>query len=451
MPTDTVISASHLSKCYNIYEQPRDRLLQGLQTLWRGKRSYARKFWALSDISFEVKRGECLGILGRNGAGKSTLLQLIAKTLEPTSGSVEVDGMVAALLELGSGFNPEFTGRENVYLNASILGLRNSEIERKFDEIAAFADIGDFIEQPVKSYSSGMMMRLAFAVQTAVEPDILIIDEALAVGDARFQKKCFDRMHRLRENGGTILFVTHDSGTVVQICDRAIILENNRLFDEGDPQTMARVYHRLLFGSSDESKKSPPVIPYEPNHGSDIDEAKYPEQIEDSSGSASETSLREVRYGSKDAEIVDVGIRDQNGNKTLLLESGRDYDFYFTVRYNREISTPTVFGFIISNAKGVEIYATNSSLHERHLKAGSIGDVYECRMRTPTALTPGAYFLTVALAPPDANEAEISKKNNMFFDVRFDVLEFHIIGSVRCHSTSIVDLNTDVQYEQLFV
>ena len=442
MTKEPVICVTQLSKCYNIYSQPRDRLLQGLQKLWLGKKQYARKFWALSKVSFDVHRGECLGILGRNGAGKSTLLQLIAKTLEPTSGSVEVKGKVAALLELGSGFNLEFTCRENVYLNSSILGLTDNEINQRFSEIAAFADIGDFIEQPVKTYSSGMMMRLAFAVQTAVQPDVLIVDEALAVGDVRFQKKCYDRMYRLKEEGGTILLVTHDSGTIVQMCDRAIIVENGQLHDEGDPQRIARCYHKLLFGGSEQT------LPYgnAPDKTSSMDSHYQSTTSEpDISLVKTEASSHEVRYGSKDAEIIDVYLVEAaHGTKTRLVDVGNAYSIRFTVRYNRNVINNIAFGFLISNSKGIEIYATNSSLHDIYLEPALIGTMFECSMSFSANLVPGDYFLTVAIAPSDADETD----NNNFYDLRFDTLQFQVIGSVRCHTTSLIDLNSDIHCNQ---
>lgn len=223
MSSEIAIRVESLSKCYQIYDQPRDRLKQFV--LPRLKRlaglppkQYYHEFWALKDVSFEVKKGETVGIIGRNGSGKSTLLQMICGTLSPTSGSVTTHGRIAALLELGSGFNPEFTGRENVYMNASVLGLTKDEIDARFDEIAAFADIGEFIEQPVKIYSSGMMVRLAFAVQAQVEPNIMIVDEALAVGDAKFQAKCFERLKKLKESGTSILLVTHSTEQIVTHC-----------------------------------------------------------------------------------------------------------------------------------------------------------------------------------------------------------------------------------------
>ena len=234
-----VIRVQDLSKCYQIYDRPQDRLKQNL---WRGRKRFYREFWALKGVTFEVKKGEAVGIIGRNGSGKSTLLQLIAGTLTPTSGSVDVKGRVAALLELGSGFNPEFTGRENVYMNGAILGLSHEEIDLRFDEIIVFADIGDFIDQPVKTYSSGMMVRLAFAVSVCVEPDILIVDEVLAVGDMAFQFKCMKRLEQLTQSGVTLLFVSHDIGAVKAFCQRAVYLDKGGVRASGSASDMVEMY-----------------------------------------------------------------------------------------------------------------------------------------------------------------------------------------------------------------
>ena len=223
--TDVILSVRNVSKCFEMYEKPAHRLYQ---TLCAGRKKFYKEFWALRDISFDVRRGECIGIIGRNGAGKSTLLQIITGTLAPTSGTIETRGRIAALLELGSGFNPDFTGRENVYLNGTILGLSKQEIDERYDEIVAFADIGDFINQPVKTYSSGMMVRLAFAVNAFIDPDILIVDEALAVGDSLFQKRCYQQIRKLRENGTTLLFVTHDMEIMRSMTTKALLLEHGR-------------------------------------------------------------------------------------------------------------------------------------------------------------------------------------------------------------------------------
>jgi len=245
--SDVAIRVSNVSKCYQIYDKPQDRLKQSLyprlqRLSGRPPKQYHREFWALQDVSFEIKRGEAIGIIGRNGSGKSTLLQMICGTLAPTSGNVETHGRIAALLELGSGFNPEFTGRENVYMNGAVLGLTQEEIDERFDAISSFADIGQFIYQPVKTYSSGMSVRLAFAVQTQLDPDILIIDEALSVGDFFFQQKCFGYIRGLREKGVTLLFVSHDMGTVRDICSLAIYLKEGQLQFVGETRTAIRQY-----------------------------------------------------------------------------------------------------------------------------------------------------------------------------------------------------------------
>ena len=243
---EIAIRVSNLSKVYQIYERPEDRLKQTLyprlqRLIGRQPRSYHREFWALKEVSFEVRKGETIGIIGRNGAGKSTLLQIICGTLNPTHGAVETNGRVAALLELGSGFNPEFTGRENVYMNASILGLSREEIDAKFDDILAFADIGDFIEQPVKNYSSGMLVRLAFSVIAHVDADILIIDEALAVGDAFFTQKCMRFLRNFMKTG-TVLFVSHDTGAVLNLCNKAICLKSGSIASHGTPKDIIKLY-----------------------------------------------------------------------------------------------------------------------------------------------------------------------------------------------------------------
>jgi ABC-type polysaccharide/polyol phosphate transport system ATPase subunit len=239
------IHVDNVSKCYHIYDRPIDRLKQ---SLWFGRRSFFREFWALRDVSLTLGEGETVGIIGRNGSGKSTLLQIVCGTLAPTLGTVQVEGRVAGLLELGAGFNPEFTGRENVYINASILGLSRREIDERYEEIAAFADIGDFLEQPVKTYSSGMFVRLAFAVAVHVEPRVLVIDEALSVGDIAFRNKCMLKLRELRQKGTTLLFVSHDLSTVQMICDRVAWLDHGEIRSVGDPVRVCQEYHVAMIG-----------------------------------------------------------------------------------------------------------------------------------------------------------------------------------------------------------
>lgn len=258
MSSDSAINIHGLSKCYQIYENPRDRLLQ---MLFRGRRRYYREFWALRDVEFSMMRGESIGIVGRNGAGKSTLLQLICGTLSPTTGTVSVQGRIAALLELGAGFNPDFTGRENIYLSATVMGLSRQEIDACYDEIVQFSGIRDFIEQPVKTYSSGMYVRLAFAVATSVNPDILIIDEALSVGDGAFARKSFDRIMALKERGATILFCSHSMYHIEAICNRAVWLDAGRIMMLGDPAKVVTAFSTALMTGGEglpEEEKAPP-------------------------------------------------------------------------------------------------------------------------------------------------------------------------------------------------
>jgi ABC-type polysaccharide/polyol phosphate transport system ATPase subunit len=258
MSSETLIKVSNLSKSYQIYAQPHHRLLQGI---FRSRKQFFTEFFALKDISFEVKRGEMVGIIGRNGSGKSTLLQILCGTLAPTSGEITVKGRIAALLELGAGFNPEFTGRENVYMNAAILGLTTKEIDARFDQIVSFADIGDHLEQPVKTYSSGMYMRLAFSIAVSVDPDIFVVDEALSVGDIAFQNKCMARIRKMSENGTTILFVSHDLGTTQVLCDRVIWLSGGQMAGIGDPVQISREYYVASLGAQAQSETLQEVLP----------------------------------------------------------------------------------------------------------------------------------------------------------------------------------------------
>ncbi|ESW79722.1 ABC transporter ATP-binding protein [Mesorhizobium sp. LSJC285A00] len=258
--SDIAIRVRDVSKHYVMFERPEDRFKQMIvprleRLVGRPPRRYFRDFAALSGISFDIGRGETVGIIGRNGSGKSTLLQIICGTLQPTSGSVEVNGRIAALLELGAGFNPEFTGRENVFLNASILGVPRKEMEWRFDDIARFADIGPFIDQPVKTYSSGMYVRLAFATAINVDPDILVVDEALSVGDEAFQRKCFARIEDIKDKGGTILFVSHAASTIVQLCTRALLVDAGELILEGRPKAVVAQYQRLVNASIEAAKE----------------------------------------------------------------------------------------------------------------------------------------------------------------------------------------------------
>ncbi|KPJ88030.1 MAG: ABC transporter [Gammaproteobacteria bacterium SG8_11] len=327
MSSEIAIRVENLSKCYQIYERPQDRLKQPIvsrihQLIGRPPKNYYREFWALRDISFEVKRGETVGIIGRNGSGKSTLLQMICGTLTPTSGVVETTGRVVALLELGSGFNPEFTGRENVYMNGAVLGLNKEEIDTRFDDIAAFADIGEFIEQPVKMYSSGMLVRLAFAVNVMVEPEIMIVDEALSVGDMNFQAKCMTALTRIQEKGTTILFVSHDIGTVKSLCSRGIFLERGNVISIGPSAEVTEQYVRIMREEMNEDARKLPQIStnyYDATPGNSIQLASNPETVfKTSKEFADRVAL--FRYGTGGVRATFVELLNLNDEPITFVE-----------------------------------------------------------------------------------------------------------------------------------
>lgn len=328
MASDTVIRVQQLGKCYQIYDRPQDRLKQAL---WRGRKQFYREFWALRDVSFDVTRGQTFGIIGRNGSGKSTLLQMIAGTLTPTSGTIEAHGRVAALLELGSGFNPEFTGRENVYMNGIILGLSQEEIASRFQSIVDFADIGDFIDQPVKIYSSGMVLRLAFAVSVNVDPDILIVDEALAVGDLAFQYKCMDRLDRLTKSGVTLLFVSHDINAVKAFCHHVVYLSHGQLKAMGTASDMAELF---MLDMKDEQKRAleeGSAVTRKPALGSD----------------------KAFAFGTDQGRVVRAVFAD-SGSTQSAFSTGDSIEVEVEVEFNITIANPAV-SIILCDYRMIEV------------------------------------------------------------------------------------------------
>lgn len=377
------IKISNLSKCYEVYSSPADRLKQFIypsikRLLGRKIANHYREFWALRRVSFDVRRGEAVGIVGRNGAGKSTLLQLIAGTLAPTTGEIEVNGRVAALLELGSGFNPEFTGRENVYLNASILGLSEEEVDQRFEEIAAFADIGDFIDQPLSTYSSGMMMRLAFAVNTCVSPDILIVDEALGVGDAPFQAKCFKRLRELAANGTSLLFVSHDIEIVRSLCSRALWLKNGIPENWGDAKEVTKGYEKYCWieqgvavGEQDSQSKLP-----KPAELQNSENNSTYEQIA-GLGARWHENLRTKSFLSRNGNgaLRFVGLRALTCQGVELATCGYNEEVTLSASLfcERDIASDFVISFGIFNPKGECIYQVTDTkcINRLDLRSGS--------------------------------------------------------------------------------
>jgi len=442
------IAVESVSKCYRIFERPQDRLLQGL---WMGRKNFYREFWALNGIDFTVGKGETVGIIGRNGSGKSTLLQIISGTLSPTTGQVSTSGRVSGLLELGAGFNPEFTGRENVFLSAALLGLSSAEIERRFDEIAAFADIGEFLDQPLKFYSSGMLVRLGFAVQTVLEPSVLVVDEALAVGDARFQKKCYDYIEGFRKRGGTILFVTHDTGIIVQICDWAMILEKGRLVSRGEPHRIAKEYHKLLFGNVVGTTTALSVASSTGDvlNSSGEQVGQRVPQVDSSTAGADFSrhvnGHRELRYGSRGALATQIGIRDRAGAVINIVETHQEVEVFFEAEYQQDITGEVAYGFIVTNNKGLEVFGTKSGFFDQFLPPGPAKSKFECRMDLSVPLVPGSYFVSVALAP------KIPSGSDEFFDFRFDALELKVVGNPPSFTTSVVDLRAQLSHHMICV
>ena len=393
---DVVLSVKNVSKCFEMYEKPVHRLYQ---TLFAGHRKFYKEFWALKDISFEVRKGECVGIIGRNGAGKSTLLQIITGTLAPTTGEVKLKGRVAALLELGSGFNPEFTGRENVYLNGSILGLTREEIDARYDEILAFADIGEFIDQPVKTYSSGMMVRLAFAVQVMVDPDVLIVDEALAVGDAAFQRKCYARMDTLQARGTTILLVTHDTETVKQRCNRAIFLKSGTVFTDGPAEEVVAEYMRFLFPKEFEERKQVAAE----TAGADVAQGKAgdAEFVYEKSDLNKDPNVWGVG-GGLIRSIRIHGLEDPCVLKTpgrIRIEIDARWDPEFARRKIAEESLypSMMIGIRLADAKNIPVYGTNNDIEKKDIdpSTGFCTIIYELEL---PMLRRGEYFLTAAIS-----------------------------------------------------
>ena len=404
------IRVSGVSKCYHLYDKPQDRLRQSiyprLQRMFgRTARHYAREFWALKDISFEVKKGETVGIIGRNGSGKSTLLQIIAGTLEPTQGEIKVNGRVAALLELGSGFNPEFTGRENVYINAAILGLSRAEIDARFDDIAAFADIGNFIEQPIKTYSSGMMVRLAFAVQVAIEPDVLIIDEALAVGDMRFTMKCIRRMRELVEKGTSCLFVTHDMSSIVNFCKEVVWLQDGLILQSGDPKSVTINYANFMtYGflpplSENRTRKLNDEVP------SISGKTERKGEIE-RQGVLESLSWVDISHlpstGEGGAKIVQLALRKEGDNTAATtFAGGEQAELLLKITSAQHLSAPIVCADF-RDAKGNLIFGLNTYFMNEGMPELQVDGymVLRFRFKVPLLLK-GDYGVSVAIADGD--------------------------------------------------
>lgn len=404
---EIAIRVSNLSKCYEIYATPRDRLKQFLlprvqRKLGRQMHNYYREFWAVKDVSFEIKRGETVGIIGRNGSGKSTLLQMICGTLNPSSGTIETNGRVAALLELGSGFNPEFTGRENVYMNASVLGLTTQEIDQRFDDIVAFADIGDFIEQPVKTYSSGMMVRLAFAVIAHVDADILVVDEALAVGDAFFTQKCM-RFLRAFIKTGTVLFVSHDTASIRNLCNYAVWLEKGQVLQEGPPKDVCELYLEAFYEAMQGKSSTTKLKAFKrPDESIPIKDQRL--EFINSSNLRNDLQVfkfdpEAASFGKGGARIENVHLLDATGDALSWIVGGEQVTLRIVVSVFQDLDSP-IIGFHVKDRLGQELFGDNTFLSYRdNLVFSEQGSELEAEFTFHMPLLPaGEYSISTAVA-----------------------------------------------------
>lgn len=381
MSSEPVISLQHLSKKYPIYQRSGDKLLE-LLTLRR--RQFHREFWALKDVNLEVHAGSTLGIVGQNGSGKSTLLQVVAGIMRQTRGDVRVQGTVAALLELGSGFNPDFTGIENVYMNGAIMGFTKAQMRDRLDEILDFADIGEFVDQPVKTYSSGMFMRLAFSVAIHIDPDILLVDEALAVGDMVFQHRCINRINRLRQAGKTVLFVTHDLQALTRFCDRAILLDHGQKLEDGTPEHVVQRYQKLIFER--ESRRA--------GRG----EQWVTEQQDPTLQVVTTIPYVHNRFGERGAEILGIILLSEDGEVINEMKSGQEVQLVVSARVHRPLEHP-IIGFTVRDRLGVEITSSNTAYEGVHLPPAADGDVITAgfRIQVPN-MRPASYSISPAIA-----------------------------------------------------
>lgn len=388
MENKNAIEVSHIKKTYMLYDRNRDRLVDalGLSRKVRG-----REHRALDDVSFEVKQGETVGIIGTNGSGKSTMLKIITGVLSPTDGEVKVNGRISALLELGAGFNQEYTGIENVYLNGTMIGFSKEEIDAKLEDILAFADIGDFVYQPVKTYSSGMFVRLAFAVAINIEPEILIVDEALSVGDVFFQTKCYHKFEEFKKMGKTILFVSHDLGSVGKYCDRVVLLNKGKKLAEGEPKEMIDLYKR--------------VMAEEKAGGGKKEEGHVVAEGEEWKASMILNPDKQ-EYGDKKAEIVDFGIFDSEDKITNTVTKFEDFSLKMKVHFHEDVMNP-IFAFTIRDLKGTDLTGTNSMIEGEEFGMVEAGTDLTITFRQSLPLQKGQYLIQLGLTGYNGDELEV--------------------------------------------
>ena len=456
------IEVRDVEKVYRLYDKNTDRLKESLGLT---KKKLHKDFYALKGVSFDVEEGQSVGIIGTNGSGKSTMLKIITGVLTPTSGTVSVRGKVSALLELGAGFNMEYTGIENIYMNGTMMGFTKEEMDGKLDEILKFADIGDFVYQPVKSYSSGMFVRLAFALAINVEPEILIVDEALSVGDIFFQSKCYHHMDKLRKNGTTILMVTHDMSSVLKYCDKAILLNDGEKVSEGRPGEIIDLYKRILAGqyNADEVLKSQQenaagLSDNAERAGEDKQAAPSGDgKLTGVSENAAEHAAAAVQdngtglmrasmninpnlneYGDKRAEIYDFGILDKDGRLTNLILKGEEFTIRERIRFNAAVEAP-IFTYTFRDKKGNDLSGTNTLFENAEVEAAKKGDTYEVEFKQRMDLQGGEYLLSMSCTGFEQGE-------HVVYHRLYDLLNLTVISNK--NTVGVYDMNSAVKVKK---
>lgn len=415
-----VIDVNNISKMYKLYEKPMDRLYDSLG-IRKGKKP--TEFFALNNIRFQVKKGETLGIIGTNGSGKSTLLKIITGVLNQTTGDVHVHGKISALLELGAGFNMEYTGIENIYLNGTMQGYTQDEITSKLDDIIEFADIGEFINQPVKAYSSGMFVRLAFAVAINIDPEILIVDEALSVGDVFFQAKCYKKFNEFKEKGKTVLLVTHDMGSIITYCDRAILLNNGVKLGEGEPKDMVDMYKKVLVDQL-EAQHPKEDIATQHKHRMSKKLMRNPKTEE---------------YGNKEMEILDFYVCDEKEDITNTILKGTYFKIGMSVRLHTIVQNP-ILAFTIKDSKGNEISGTNTMVEHIDVSDLKCNTVYEISFKQKMVLQGGQYLLSLGISGFKGDDFTVYHR-------LYDVVDIAVVSDK--NTVGYFDMDSIVEFKEL--
>lgn len=424
---EIAIAVENVNKIYKLYDRPRDRMFEALGL--SKKKKYHEKY-ALSNVSFHVKKGECVGIIGTNGSGKSTILKIITGVLNQTSGNVSVNGRISALLELGAGFNMEYTGLENIYLNGTMNGFSEKEIDKRMQDILDFADIGDYVKQPVKTYSSGMFVRLAFSVGINIDPEILIVDEALSVGDVFFQAKCYHKFEEFKEMGKTIIFVSHDLSSIAKYCDRVILLDQGVKLGEGGPKEMIDDFKRVLVGQYQ--------TPEEKSVNKSLLEDEELQQAVLKSKAKKEED-KTLEYGTKQAMIEEIYLTDDNGTRSNAIIKGMNFSIHMRVRFYEDLPAP-IFAFTIKNVKGTEITGTNTMFEKAFLEPVKAGTVKEITFTQKMSLQGGDYLLSFGVTGYDGNDFQVYHR-------LYDALDVTVISDK--NTVGFYDMDSSIQVEDV--